>query len=53
MQDCEKEEKLASLRSLAKEGFDELDRGQGTILDDEQQLQEFISQIGRRAARKA
>ena len=44
------EEKLASVRSLAKKGFDELDYGQGTTLEDEQQLQEFIGQIGRRAA---
>jgi antitoxin ParD1/3/4 len=49
----EDEEKLVLLRSLAAEGFDELDQGRGTVIEDEQQLRRFIGQIGRRAARKA
>jgi antitoxin ParD1/3/4 len=49
----EEEEKLAMLRSLAAEGFGELDQGRGTILDDERQLRKHIGQIGRRAAQKA
>jgi len=43
-------EKLALLRSLASEGFRELDQGQGIVLDGRQQLSEFIGQIGREAA---
>jgi antitoxin ParD1/3/4 len=48
----EEEEKIALLRSLAAEGFDELDQGRGTIIDGPRQLRKFIGQIGRRAARK-
>jgi antitoxin ParD1/3/4 len=46
----EEEEKLALLRSLAAEGFDELDQGRGTVIDGERQLRKHIGQIGRRAA---
>jgi hypothetical protein len=44
-----KKEKLALLRTLAAEGFDELDQGRGTIIDSEPQLRKHIGQIGRRA----
>lgn len=43
-------EKLALLRSLASEGFDELDQGQGIVMDDQRQLAELVGQIGRQAA---
>ena len=46
----EENEKLTLLRSLASEAFSELDQGQGIVMDGEQQLAEFIGQIGRRAA---
>jgi antitoxin ParD1/3/4 len=46
----EESEKLKLLRSLASEAFSELDQGQGTVVEGEQQLAEFIGQIGRRAA---
>jgi antitoxin ParD1/3/4 len=46
----EESEKLAVLRSLASEGFRELDQGQGIILDGQQQLAKFIGAIGRQAA---
>ena len=49
---CEEAEKLALLRSLATEGFGELDQGRGTVLDGERQLRKFIGQIGRRATQK-
>jgi antitoxin ParD1/3/4 len=52
-QNREEEEKLALLRSLAAEGFDELDQGRGTVVDGERHLRKFIGQIGRRAAQKA
>jgi antitoxin ParD1/3/4 len=47
------EEKLTLLRSLAAEGFDELDQGRGTVIDGERQLRKHIGQIGRRAAQNA
>jgi antitoxin ParD1/3/4 len=46
----EDDQKLATLRSLGAEAFDELDRGQGIAIDSEQQLAEFIGQSGRQAA---
>ena len=46
----EESEKLAALRSLAAEGFRELDQGQGIVLDGKRQLAEFISNLGRQAA---
>lgn len=52
-QNREEEEKLALLRSLAAEGFTELDQGRGTAIDGEWQLRKFIGQIGRRAAQDA
>ena len=45
-------EKLLLLRSLASEGFGELDQGQGAAIDSEQELRELVGQIGRRAAEK-
>ncbi|MBN2296065.1 MAG: type II toxin-antitoxin system ParD family antitoxin [Pirellulales bacterium] len=52
-QNHEEEEKLALLRSLAAEGFDALDQGQGTVVDNPRDLREFIGRIGLRAVRKA
>jgi len=49
----EEEEKIALLRSLADEGFRDPDQGRGLVLDDEEQLGEFIRRVGRRAATKA
>ena len=49
----EEVEKLALLRALAAEGFDELDQGRGAIIEGPQQLRKYIGQIGRRAAQKA
>jgi antitoxin ParD1/3/4 len=48
----EEREKLAMLRALAAEAFDELDQGRGIVLEGREQLEEFISQIGRRAAER-
>lgn len=52
-QRLEEEAKLAALRALAAEGFDELDQGQGVALEGDEQLRELIGQIGRRAGQKA
>ncbi|HZW31459.1 MAG TPA: type II toxin-antitoxin system ParD family antitoxin [Isosphaeraceae bacterium] len=48
----EDEEKLAVLRELAAEGFDELDRGEAIVLEGEEALADFIGKIGRRAAQR-
>ena len=46
----EEDEKLTLLRSMAAEAFDTLDRGQGIVIDGQQQLADFMSRAGRRAA---
>jgi len=51
-QTCEEQERLGLLRSLATEGFSQLDQGRGVAFDDEKQLAKFVRQIGRRAAAK-
>ncbi|NUQ61456.1 MAG: type II toxin-antitoxin system ParD family antitoxin [Pirellulales bacterium] len=51
-QSRETEEKLALLRSLAAEGFRELDQGEGTLINGEQELRQFIGQMGHRAAQQ-
>ena len=50
LQAREEDEKLALLRSMAAESFNELDRGQGIVIDSREKLAEFIGQIGCRAA---
>ena len=52
-QEREDEQKLAVLRGLADDAFDAIDRGEGTTLEGEQQLADFIGGIGRRVARCA
>jgi antitoxin ParD1/3/4 len=49
-QSCEDEEKLTLLRSLAAEGFNELDHGRGIVIDGQKQIAELISAAGKRAA---
>jgi antitoxin ParD1/3/4 len=49
----EDEAKLAALRKLAAEAFDELDRGNVIALVSDEQLEAYISQIGDRAGRRA
>lgn len=41
-------EKLRRLRELAEESIAALDRGEGTTIDGEKALAEFIAAIGRR-----
>lgn len=48
----EEAEKVALLRSLASEAFDELDQGQGTPIDNEPGLTDFIGRIGCRGAQQ-
>lgn len=43
-------EKLPALRTLAMQGFSELDRGEGTIINDAAELAQHIADLGRKAA---
>lgn len=47
----EENEKIKALRGIASKAFDELDHGQGIVMDSEEKLAEFIGRIGRRAAK--
>jgi antitoxin ParD1/3/4 len=49
----EEHEKLALLRALATEAFDQLDRGEGIALDSPEKLAEYISRVGKRVRGKA
>lgn len=46
----EQQQRLAMLKKLASEGFDQLDQGREVVLQGRQQIQAFISQVGGRAA---
>jgi antitoxin ParD1/3/4 len=52
-QEREEEEKLAALRRLAAEAFDELDRGDAIVIEGDAPLADFISTIGQRVGRNA
>lgn len=47
---AEEREKLALLRSLAAQGFNEIDQGNGLVIEGEKKLAAVIGRIGRRAA---
>ena len=49
----EEDEKLRALRGLAAEAFASLDRNEGTRIEGDQQLAEFIREIGLRAANRS
>jgi hypothetical protein len=48
----EEPDKLARLRSLAAEGFDEIDQGRGIVLNGPEELADFIARIGRRVEKR-
>ena len=48
----EEEQRLAALRRLATEGFDELDQGLGVVLADDEALADYIASIGRRVSER-
>jgi antitoxin ParD1/3/4 len=50
-QTLEEQQKLALLRSLASEAFDQLDQGGGIEINGQRQLANFIGKIGGRAAK--
>ncbi|MDZ4659868.1 MAG: hypothetical protein SH868_20015 [Bythopirellula sp.] len=45
-------EKLSLLKSLAAEGFGQLDEGQGIVLEDADELATHIKELGCRAAKQ-
>lgn len=47
----EEQEKLALLRNLATEGFDQIDQGQGIAISNQRQLASHIAKLGLRAAK--
>ncbi len=49
----EEQQKIALLRSLAAEGFADLDQGMGIEIKSDRQLASFIGRLGRRAAKSA
>ena len=49
-QTIEEREKLALLRTLAQEGFDQLDQGQGLMVEGPRQVAKLIAELGRNAA---
>lgn len=51
-QSIDEHERLALLRSLAAEGFEEIDQGQGISLRNETHLRGQIEAIGKRAAKR-
>ena len=48
----EERQKLSLLRQLASEGFEQLDQGKGIELRTPQDVEQFVAQIGRRAAKR-
>ena len=52
-QAVEEQERLQLLRSLAAEGFDEIDHDEGISLQNAKQLRARIASIGKRAAKRA
>ncbi len=52
-QSREEQQKLALLRSLAAEGFDQIDQGLGIEIDGADQLSKYIAGVGRRAEKRA
>jgi antitoxin ParD1/3/4 len=53
LQTEEETRKLALLRKLAKEGFNQLDQGQGIDLRSRASLESHIRKLGRQSAEKA
>ena len=49
----EEEQKVALLRSLAAEGFEQIDQGEGIELPNQQRLSAHIAELGRRGAKTA
>jgi antitoxin ParD1/3/4 len=44
----QEQEKLILLRSLAADGFEELDQGKGITISSDRELENFMGRIGRR-----
>ena len=52
-QEQERQAKLKALRQAAKQGFDEIDQGQGIMLKGKQAIKQFISEIEAEVSSKA
>ena len=50
---AEQVEKLTVLKRLANEGFDDLDQGRGTQLENQKSVSAFVSEIGKQARKRA
>ena len=49
----ERQAKLKALRRAAKEGFDEIDQGQGMVLNGKKAVRQFIAEIEAEVRSKA
>lgn len=49
----EDQQKLALLRNLASEGFEQINQGQGLEFSDQKRLAAHIGKLGRQAAKKS
>ena len=52
-QAAEQVQKLAVLKKLANEGFDDLDQGRGTQLESQESITSFVSELGQLARKRA
>src|SRR4051812_12520432 len=52
-QEHEREAKLKALRQAAKQGFDEIDQGQGIVLKGKKAIKQFIADVESEARTKA
>lgn len=53
LQTAEEREKLAALRAMARQAFDEIDSAQSIELNGNQELADYVARLGRRAAERA
>ena len=49
----EQAEKLALLKKLSQEGFDDLDQGRGVDIESTESLSDLVSQLGKSARKRA
>ena len=52
-QEQEREAKLKALRQAAKQGFDEIDQGQGIVLNGKTAIRRLVAEIGAEVRTKA
>ncbi len=47
------QQKLKTLRAMVQEGIDQIDQGKGILLNGEQELRQFIRELGEKAREQA